>query len=386
MASGENGVALDYRVARTPVGQLHFDPENPRLPPSVDSQDESSIVSFFIDDASLLELASSIATQGFFPGEPVLVCPRPEDEDATQVPEPTDASEYTVVEGNRRLAAVKLLTDPSLAPTTRRQQTFETLRQERTPPADLPTIIFATRDAILDYLGYRHITGIKEWDPLAKARYLENVRDRRKKMEQPSSLRDLGRLIGSNAPYVGRLLAGLQTWRRLTERDWFAQRGLDPDTLPFSLFTTALNHDPLVSYMGFAADDPSLEGIDDANVEDIAEWLYVKRPDTNKTALEDSHNFKLLDEVVKSGDAIAALKGGERIRRAAILALDPSRIFSEALAEGQRQLVIAERYAGDIHEATSDDEAALIDIEQRARGLLGAITNGGPPAKRTTAE
>ena len=31
-----------------------------------------------LDDASLTDLAGSIATQSFFPGEPLLVCPEPE--------------------------------------------------------------------------------------------------------------------------------------------------------------------------------------------------------------------------------------------------------------------------------------------------------------------
>src|SRR5258707_273166 len=96
-------------------------------------------------DESLVELIGSIGEQGYFPGEPVLVGPVGADR-----PGPPSL----VVEGNRRLAAVKLLANPGLAPV--RQQTVERLASEaHSRPLVLPALVFDSRDEILDYLGYR---------------------------------------------------------------------------------------------------------------------------------------------------------------------------------------------------------------------------------------
>jgi len=86
---------------------------------------------------------------GYFQGEPLLVVPSKKRDG------------YDVVEGNRRLTAVKLLGNPSLA--LIRQKSVQRIRREaRHKPTELPILKFEKRDEILDYLGYRHITGTKE--------------------------------------------------------------------------------------------------------------------------------------------------------------------------------------------------------------------------------
>src|SRR4051812_36555816 len=81
-----------------PLDRLRFDPENPRFPTSLDGHDRAAVLTFMIQDANLLELMASIAGQGFFPGEPLLVSANEE-----------DPGTWLVIEGNRRLAACMLL-------------------------------------------------------------------------------------------------------------------------------------------------------------------------------------------------------------------------------------------------------------------------------------
>ena len=84
---------------------------------------------------------------------------------------PIDESTHTVVEGNRRLAALKLLQNPGLTD-FRRTSISQLVEDAQHIPNEVPCIVYDTRDEILDYLGFRHVTGIKSWGPLSKARYL----------------------------------------------------------------------------------------------------------------------------------------------------------------------------------------------------------------------
>jgi hypothetical protein len=144
-----------------------------------------------LTDATLLDLMGSIAENGFFPGEPLLLAPR-------------QKNTFTVVEGNRRLAAVRLLQHPEIA-SVRKGSVQDLANTATYRPSRLYGVNFPDRDSILDYLGFRHITGVKEWDPLAKARYLRQLWSRTPGA-QDERLRILARKIGSQPWYVKRLL------------------------------------------------------------------------------------------------------------------------------------------------------------------------------------
>jgi hypothetical protein len=64
------------RFQQIETERITFDPDNPRLPdPDEVKRDETSILNWMLDDASILELMGSIGEHGFFPGEPLLVVP-----------------------------------------------------------------------------------------------------------------------------------------------------------------------------------------------------------------------------------------------------------------------------------------------------------------------
>ena len=152
---------MDAVLEGRSVADLRFDPSNPRIPTDVDPSDEQAVLDWMLQDAGLVELMGSIAVNGFFPAEPLLITPA------------DTGTGYWVLEGNRRLAAVKLLLEPERAP--RRKAAVAMTAAEVTDHdalRRLPCVEFASRREVLDYLGYRHITGIKEWEPAAKARYL----------------------------------------------------------------------------------------------------------------------------------------------------------------------------------------------------------------------
>ena len=84
------------------LNNLKFDAQNPRLPMRLQGvTDENKVIDYMVKYGNVTELMLSIGETGYSEAEPLLV-----------VKEGTD--KYIVVEGNRRLAALKLLNDSEL--------------------------------------------------------------------------------------------------------------------------------------------------------------------------------------------------------------------------------------------------------------------------------
>ena len=146
LAVFKTAVPSEIRLIATE--KLRFDQQNPRFYRLNDASSVDAIVEEMLDDESAQDLMLSIGSKGYFPGEPLLVTP---DGNGT----------FIVVEGNRRLAATKLL-NGQLEPPQRRSASVQRLREASAtaPPTELPCIVYAERRDVLRYLGYRHITGV----------------------------------------------------------------------------------------------------------------------------------------------------------------------------------------------------------------------------------
>jgi hypothetical protein len=77
-----------------------------------------------------------------------------------------------VIEGNRRLATVKLLLSLELRESLHIKH-WPTLNENIADDLKiLPVIVYMRRSEVIPYLGVRHIVGIQKWDSYAKARYV----------------------------------------------------------------------------------------------------------------------------------------------------------------------------------------------------------------------
>ena len=178
--------AGEHVIQQIPFENLLLDDENPRLPERLRRQSQSEILRYLHEQGVLEELAQSYLDNGFFQNEPLIVVKREAEE------------KFVVVEGNRRLAALKILhgspeadelhfvaIDPSEAQ----------LGQLRT----VPCFRVQSREHVHAYVGFRHIGGIKTWPAEAKARYVRAEVLRLAGEDVADPFRELGRRVGSNA-------------------------------------------------------------------------------------------------------------------------------------------------------------------------------------------
>jgi ParB-like nuclease domain len=351
-------------VVWVPFEQLEFDPENPRLPTRVNGSSETSVLRWMLEDESLVELMRSIGAQGYFPGEPLVVVP------ATS----RRKARYRVVEGNRRLAAVILLNDPEKAP-TRKTQVADTAQAAKRVPSELPTLAFADRDQILDYLGYRHVTGVKEWDPLEKARYVRQLLDRAGKAT-PAVVRDVALKIGSSPDTVKRLDRGLRIYQRLLDRDFYGMEGVQEEKVDFSILTTALSYENIQGFIGLKNGNGGK--LNDRNLADLVKWLYDDS--SGAKVVGESRQLRTLAAVVSKDVALDYLRREGSLEEARLLTEEPLKVFRQSLVKSKRQLNLALTQAATVQEATEGDFSLLQDIRDLARAIgdvLRGKENGG---------
>lgn len=175
------GTELEY----TKLDELYLDPMNPRLGRNNTGTDVSQEkVLELMRDWTLDELAVSfLESGGFWTHEALLVT----EEELYGKPR------LVVIEGNRRLATLMFLRKAFDGERTPRK--LANIAKGAKPPKNLfvriPYIKVGSREEIESFLGFRHVTGIKEWKPAEKAEFIARLIDKRK-MDYQQVMRKIG--------------------------------------------------------------------------------------------------------------------------------------------------------------------------------------------------
>jgi transposase-like protein len=184
-------VAISTKITYEKVDTLFLDPHNPRLGrENTGPKTTQARVLELMEDWNLEELAVSFRESGFWPQEALLV-----------VAEQLYAKKcLVVVEGNRRLAALKLMQDAAAGNlSSKKWQELATGLKPGDPLfQEVPVLTADSRKDIEAFLGFRHVTGIMEWNPAEKAEYIARL------IEQGSSYEEVRRKIGSKTETVRR--------------------------------------------------------------------------------------------------------------------------------------------------------------------------------------
>jgi hypothetical protein len=181
---------MNTEIQYASIAELNLDPLNPRLGrenTGIDVSQEK--VLSLMQDWTLEELAVSFVENGFWLQEALIV-----------VKEKIYGSlSKVVVEGNRRLAALRLLA-LAVAGKSISRKWDEIIADRAIPPTlfeRIPYLVAASRDEVDAFLGFRHVTGIKEWRPAEKAEFIAKLIEKR-----GLSYDDVRKKIGSKTPTV----------------------------------------------------------------------------------------------------------------------------------------------------------------------------------------
>jgi len=301
----------------------------------------------------------SIGEKDYFPGEALLIVPEKSTNSSPQ---------FLVIEGNRRLTAVKLLLHPELAP-VRKSAVAQASAEAKYKPTELPTLLFSKREDILAYLGYRHITGVKAWGALAKAKYLKQLLNAFGQGEPREQYKALAKTIGSRTDYVARTLAGLAVYDKIVDEDFFDIKGLNEESIDFSILTTALNYQNIPKFIGMEnSQDTALNDLNEDHLKELTSWFFEKNNE-GKTRLGESRKLGDLNSVVDNTKALDAFRKGTPLKNAVLLTEKPGVIFRTATHEAQIRLEIARDTILSVEDLSDSDSNLLFNIQKLARSL-----------------
>lgn len=310
---------------------LRFDASNPRFGGEAKKSNQEEIQKYLENSPHLaLELVDSFVENGFVDYEPLVVR--------------KDGGFYVVIEGNRRLAAVRhIISNPSKygKPTRERLHSIPVLVFQQ--KADAPH-----RGQIGIYLGLRHLLGYREWPPESKAIFLDehikSAHDLKRVTEEIGMKRqDVSRYL---IPYRVKMAASstLEEFGEIEDKKFWTlgealQRGnikeyiklkTDPDSLKVLSFDkTKLRH--LLEFLYGAAEEGRRGGyrtVTSARITETRQLSKLARVLSSKKAAEKLEGGSTLDEaelyVETREDTVQSLIDELRILMQKIISLQPN--------------------------------------------------------------
>lgn len=368
-----DGIAnLPFRNAqKMAVEMLDFDTENPRFTPDKKPSDSSDIavISSLAASADLSELIQSISTSGYINIEPLVVIER--------------SGRLVVLEGNRRLAAVKALRDPEVAKAAR----LATPSMEPRVRATLDELLVyrvSTENEARDLLGFKHINGPQAWDAFAKARFAAKWLDSEHVKKQAGqtylTLQDIAGRMGDQHMTIHRMVVAHYVLEQANRNQLYDVADRKKRSFSFSHLYTALSYEEFTKYLGMVRPertaDPDRDPVPSNKFDELRNlltWLYGSRErDVEPVVRSQNPDLGRLRAVMASPAAISILVERKNLDEASFTATPADRLFQQHLiaANGELQHAVStlEGFDPKIHpelQKIADSAAKRADIIKR---------------------
>lgn len=157
---------------KIPVSQLLVDIQNPRLPETQSSQEDAIRLMIKAQGSKVLILAQHLANNGTNPASLPIV-----------IPDPENKKMYYVLDGNRRLTALRLLERPELIDGLHDSSMLQKIKElaskyKNNPINEFECVVFDNREQAdpwieLIHRGESQGAGLVEWNGQVAARYDE---------------------------------------------------------------------------------------------------------------------------------------------------------------------------------------------------------------------
>jgi len=284
----------ESQLAHVSPDQLEFDPNNPRFGGLLENKSQSELQdAIFGEPYYASELVDSLVENGFISYEPLVV--------------KRSGSKFVVIEGNRRLAAVRHI-----------RSNLDNYPKRKSDLDSVPVLIFPDTpngqqdDTMRVYLGVRHLLGFREWPPVSKAIFLD------RESKQPGGLDQIVREVRITKQQTRRFLIPYRLLRS-------AKLNLPPGD-DFWVLGEALGRTGVKNFLQLDVDADTLEirSFQKRNLSRLLDDLYghkiagTKRRDPSTRKVKDTRDISLYANILSSDKARTHLHSGKGLQEAAI--------------------------------------------------------------------
>jgi hypothetical protein len=335
MATKPAGLGRKRPQLNIPIELLDLDSENPRLAKESQGSSQLELMQILYEQFNVDDLAYSMAENGYFDEEPIVVVPQrmPKDfkysDDIEQqqkdIQRLVDEGKirFTVVEGNRRTATLKLLIDSDLRKRVKVASDFPkpASTDVQSDLKIVPAIFYQNRDGISAYLGVRHIAGLQKWEAYAKAVFLATRIEEgiKKKKSIEESIKEVQRQTADRSDVIKRQYLCYKVLKEAEEDLNFDVTNVKNK---FSLITVALNAPSIREFIGvksykeidFAKRVIPLKKIQELNL--LLLWIFGNGKDKQPILTDSRKITSLLAPVLADKDATEYLIKYEALEEA----------------------------------------------------------------------
>jgi hypothetical protein len=260
-----------HEIRSIRVADLKLDLENPRFV-GLRFATEDEMIAYLYENADISELLLSILDSGYMDFEPIVV----------------RRGDNTVLEGNRRVAALRLIRDERLREELNIRLPAEVT--DRACPSEIRAVLVDDAAEARKFIGFKHINGPQKWDAMSKAKYAADWH------AEGTSLEDISRALGDTFNTVTRLVDGYRVYEQAIEA------GFDPERrtarrFAFSHLYTALTRAAIKQWLELrdGQDGPAVPPERTDRLLQLMSWLYgqgdaepavvrTQNPDLNRLA------------------------------------------------------------------------------------------------------
>lgn len=384
MANNEP-VTASREVARIDPADLLLDDANPRFGLQDAGSTQTEVLDHIVAQFGVDDVLSSLVVNGYFEAEPV-VCRRQ-----------ADSSTCVVVEGNRRLAACLILQEDERArhQDRRKAEFVSRWRDHGRPPINpIPALVFEPdeqQDAILAYLGVRHIASSKPWDSHAKAVWIAKVVEAKE-----LSIARIAAMLGDRHRTVNRMLEGYYLVDQLTKSGHFQpensiRKGRGSVTAyPFSWVYTILGYATVRDFLHLADDDAHKNPLQPAHLDDgglLMRAMFGDRARGQSSAIEDSRQLGALASAFASADKVCLLEQGKNLADTERLTQPIDKRLEESLATIRSELLdlvgglseqaVSEAVANTLLPTSGRNRRSATELDKKLRAIATGEDDDG---------
>lgn len=338
-----------------PIERLRLDRESPRFPDQgARATDESIIARLY--SAGLEELLQSISTNGYLDIEPLIAM------------RAADSDELTVLEGNRRLAALRLLREPELASriASAKKVRISVPKVEDSLRHTLDEVTVyrvAKREDARAFIGFKHISGASKWSAYAKARFAADWYG-----EGEVGIDRIASALGDRHGAVKRMVAAVYVLEQAVREGLFDIEDRYTPKFNFSHLFAALSRSQYLEHLGLAQpwppDEPRPDPVRTENLDclrDVLLWIYGSTQDAIPPAVREMNpDIKQLGQVLRHAEARELLAAGYALRQAHAATEPMDRRFLVSLLQARSAMRDA---AGSLRAYDGQDKS-LLDITE----------------------